>query len=717
MLMALSSAEAVSATIAKSEVESENTANPIRKVVTLLQMMQKKVEAEGAKEAELFEKFMCYCKSSGETLQKSIADGDMKMPQLASDIKEAEANKVQLQEELAQHQTDRDEAKAAMAKATEIREKEAAAFAKEEAEDKANIEALMKATAAIEKGMSGGFLQTNAAQTLRKIAMREDISNADRDILTAFLTAGNGQGYAPASGEIVGILKQLGDTMNKDLKELIQAEETAKKNYDDLMAAKQKEVEAATAAIESKIKRIGELGIEIVQLKEDLDDTTASFIEDKKFLADLEKGCATKEKEWAERQKTRQDELLAIADTIKILNDDDALELFKKTAGASLIQVQVSSKTLLSRALRSLQGGRKAGKDHKVGFDLIALALTGKKVDFSKVIKMIDDMVVLLGKEQQDDDHKKEYCQMQFDMADDKKKGLERTISDLEKSIAESKEMIATLETELQALKDGILKLDREVAQATDIRKEEHADFAAELAANKAASDIIDFAKNRMNKFYNPKLYKPPPKRELTEEERITLNMGGTLAPTNPPGGIAGTGIGLDQTRSVAMAAFEHLAAPPPPPETFGAYKKKGEESGGVIAMMDALKADLQKEITEMEVTEKNAQEEYEQMVNDAAAKRADDTLSIEEKEAAKATTEADLVKSEDGKAAATDELMATKEYIHQLHGECDWLLENYGTRKEARAAEVDALKNAKAVLSGADFSLVQLHQANNHLK
>merc|ERR1719274_8171 len=104
MIAVLSAVHALSVGSAKREVESENTANPIRKVVTLLQMMQKKVEAEGAKEAELFEKFMCYCKSSGETLQKSIADGDMKMPQLASDIKEAEANKVQLQEELAQHQ-------------------------------------------------------------------------------------------------------------------------------------------------------------------------------------------------------------------------------------------------------------------------------------------------------------------------------------------------------------------------------------------------------------------------------------------------------------------------------------------------------------------------------------------------------------------------------------------------------------------------------------
>merc|ERR1719453_1671779 len=127
--------------------------------------------------------------------------------------------------------------------------------------------------------------------------------------------------------------------------------------------------------------------------------------------------------------------------------------------------------------------------------------------------------------------------------------------------------------------------------------------------------------------------------------------------------------------------------------------------------MMDMLKADLQKEITEMEVTEQNAQEEYEQMVKDAADKRAADSLSIEEKESAKAGSEADLVKSTEDKAGAEDELMATKEYIAQLYAECDWLLSNYGTRKEARAAEIDALKNAKAVLSGADFSLMQIHQ------
>merc|ERR1719316_2289439 len=192
-----------------------------------------------------------------------------------------------------------------------------------------------------------------------------------------------------------------------------------------------------------------------------------------------------------------------------------------------------------------------------------------------------------------------------------------------------------------------------------------------------------------MNKFYNPKLYKPPPKRELTEEERITLNMGGTLAPTNPPAGIAGTGIGL--------LSESAKADPGPPPPPTGTYAKKGEESAGVIGMMDMLIKDVEKDILAMELEEKDAQEEYEQFMTDAADKRAADTNSIAEKEAAKAGLEDTIVKSTDKKAAEEDELMATKQYIAELHADCDWLLENFEARKEARAGEVEALKKAKA--------------------
>merc|ERR1719171_427449 len=151
-----------------------------------------------------------------------------------------------------------------------------------------------------------------------------------------------------------------------------------------------------------------------------------------------------------------------------------------------------------------------------------------------------------------------------------------------------------------------------------------------------------------MNKFYNPKLYKAPPKRELSEEERISLNMGGTLAPTAAPGGIAGTGV-----------TVLSQVAPPPPPETMGAYQKKGEESTGVITMMDMMIADLDKEITETEVEEKEAQSEYETFMEDSAEKRASDAKSIADKEAAKADLEAKLITDEETKTATMKEAMA----------------------------------------------------------
>merc|ERR1719313_630616 len=487
--------------------------------------------------------------------------------------------------------------------------------------------------------------------------------------------------------------------MEAALAEAVAQEEKAKADYQALMVAKKKEVDALQKSIEEKLARIGEMGVELVNMMEDLDDTKKSLEEDKAFLADLEKNCATKEAEWAARQKLRSQEILALVDTIKILNDDDALELFKKTLsspGASLLQVQVKSKEIQHQALRALKS---TSQDPRL--DLIALALHGRKVNFDKVIKMIDDMVALLGKEQKDDDDKKAYCETEFDTADDEKKRLERAISDLEKAIEENKAAVETLTTEIADLEQGIKDLDKQVAEATEQRKSEHEEFVEDLAANNAAKDIIEIAKNRLNKFYNPKLYRPPAKRELSREERITVNLGGTAPPTSAPGGIAGTGV-----KSLAQVATRD--APPPPPETFGAYAKKSEESNGVIAMMDLLAKELTTEIQTMEFEEKDAQADYEKLVTDSAAKRAADSQSIAEKSAAKADLEASLQKDSEELKSKKTEAMANAEYIHNLHLECDWLIENFELRKEMRAGEVDSLKKAKAILSGADYSLVQ---------
>merc|ERR1719271_869733 len=320
----------------------------------------------------------------------------------------------------------------------------------------------------------------------------------------------------------------------------------------------------------------------------------------------------------------RQQELVALADTIKVLNDDDALELFKKTlpgSSASLIQVSANEVAMRRGALSALRDASQHSQ-HRPQLDFITMAIEGKKIGFDKVIKMIDDMMATLKKEQLDDDSKKEYCEKQFDVTEDKKKSLKKTVSDLEISIEDATEGVKTLADEIEALEDGIKALDKSVAEATDQRKEEHEDFTELVASDAAAKELLEFAKNRLNKFYNPKLYNA----ELVQ------------------------------------------GAPEPPPEAVGAYKKKGEESGGVIAMIDLLIKDLDKEMTEAKVSEKDAQGDYEQMLKDSAEKRATDSKALTEKNAAKAGLHADVESDTDEKESTVKELMATEKYISSLH-------------------------------------------------
>merc|ERR1719217_1790582 len=195
---------------------------------------------------------MCYCKNGAATLETSIESAKAKNEQLASSTEETDATLTQTKADLKSAQTSRAEAKATVAKATALRQKEAAAYAKESGDMKTNIAAMKKATAAIEKGASGAFLQTSTASILKKLSITVDISNMDREMLTSFLTQSSDAGYAPASGQITGILKQMTDTMEKELATATAEEEASIKDFDAMIAAKTKEIEMLTKSIESK---------------------------------------------------------------------------------------------------------------------------------------------------------------------------------------------------------------------------------------------------------------------------------------------------------------------------------------------------------------------------------------------------------------------------------------------------------------------------------
>jgi len=690
--------------------------NPIRKVVTLLQSMQAKVEAEGEREAALYEKFMCYCKTGQGDLAASISAAEDKVASLSSAIESGNSKLAGAKSALEQGQADRSAAKTAMSEATAIREKEAATYAGFKSDHEANVAAIAKAVDAISKGVAGSFLQTPSAQVLRHALSKSELGGADQEEVIAFLS--HRAGYVPQSGEIIGILKQLGDEMSGSLADGTAAEKEAIATYDGLMAAKTKEVEVLTSTVESKTQLVGDLSVSNAQMSEDLTDTQELLVEDKKFLTELEKGCDTKTAQWEERSKTRSEELLALADTIKVLNDDDALELFKKTlpsAASSLIQVQQGMSAVRAQVAAVLRSARQSAPAvERRGLQTVMLALSDQSTGgFGKVIKLIEDLVRLLGQEQTDDDNKKDYCSQQLDASEDKKKGLDNAVADADAAVEKATEAIATLSEEMAALEAGIRALDKAVAEATAQRKAENAEYKALVAADTAAQEVLAFAKNRLNKFYNPKLYKAPPKVELSAEDRIFSNHGGELV-TEAPGGIAGTGI----TALAQVSMHRQLkAAPAPPPSTWGAYSTKSHDNNGVIAMIDLLVADLQKELTEAGTQEKDDQAEYEVLMKDSADKRALDSQSLSHKGGAKADTEAALQNHKQAGADAATEAMLTAKLISSLHAECDWLLQYFDARKAARASEVESLGRAKAVLSGADFSLLQTTRSHGFLR
>merc|ERR1719440_2011113 len=182
-----------------------------------------------------------------------------------------------------------------------------------------------------------------------------------------------------------------------------------------------------------------------------------------------------------------------------------------------------------------------------------------------------------------------------------------------------------------------------------ETRKEENAAYTEVQAQNNAALQLLEIAKNRLNKFYNPKLYKAPPKRELTEEERLYVASGGVLT-TPAPGGIAGTSITVFAQMRATMKD-----APPPPPETVDAYTKS--DSSGPVALIDRLKGDLEKDTQEVEMEEKRAQKDYEELMAESAATRAQDSKTTTEKEAQKAGLEGDVEAAKEAKKASETEL------------------------------------------------------------
>merc|ERR1719456_1796593 len=290
---------------------------------------------------------------------------------------------------------------------------------------------------------------------------------------------------------------------------------------------------------------------------------------------------------------------------------------------------------------------------------------------FEKVTGMIDGMVGVLEGEQVKDDEQDKWCLAELDKAKEEAKQTEVDIGELRAAIEEQRDAIASVASEIEALKAGLVELDKSVADATEQRKKEHATYLDESASNQAVVELLGMAKNRLNKFYNPTLYKEPPKKEEDD-------------------------------------FFAQIAArqPGPAPETFGEYKKS-ESSDGVIAMIEDMVRDVEKDMAEAKRDEEEGQKDYEEEMSDAATKRSDDSKLIVTKEGEKAEQNTKLKEDKELKRTKANQLDVMEAKQENLHKTCDFLLAEYAKLKEERTKEEEGLKASKQVLSGAKVFLL----------
>jgi hypothetical protein len=704
--------------------------NPIRKITGLMENMQKEIEEQGKKEQEIYDKFMCFCDNGAADLLKTATDADAANKAAAAQLDSDTAEKAQLEQDIKTHTSDLENAQKDLEEATNIRDKEQADFEATVGTKKASESALGKAIPAIEKGMGGSALMELVGNSVfnqlkRALHASSHLTDGNRATISSFL-----QSDTPGSAEILGMLKSMKDELSRDIGQLEKDEASAVAGFTDMKASKEKEVEFADESIESKKERAGTLAVEIVKNKDEVEDSAAEAAAARKFASTLEKQCAAKKAEWAKVCKERADEVAAIGEAIGILTDDDALDVFKKSMPAAalnqlptehsafsghrnmftgeitLLQSKKAPAQRLQKAMTLIS--QTAAKNPSKGMGLLFFTLRSKMrlaqsqnaqgaVDFGEINKMIDEMIAILTKDNKDDATQKDFCISELTKTEKEKAATDDKLSSLASSIEEMTDSIDQLAEKMKALQDGVASLDKDVAEATEMRKTEHAEFTNTLQLTEVALGLIGKAKNRLQKFYNPTLYKAPPVKEMTMEEKIIASGSSALVQQESD---------FDAESFVQIrlrrAHVTKVAPPEAPAAEFGGKNKK---SGGVLALMDMIMGELKMSAQESSMAEKYAQKEYVELMSDSKESRAQDLKSLTETESSKADVESSLTEAKENQMLTLEQSQNVISTLAKLHGTCDFIIKNFELRLNARTAEIEGLKTAKAVLAGASFS------------
>jgi len=654
-----------------NEEDAKN--RPVSKVITLLKDMQKELEAEAKADQEVYDTFACWCETNEKEKTKAIADAEAKINDLNIQIEELTAASARLNSEIKMLEEEVGKNQQGLDQATGMRFKDQGEFNDEESDLLQSIRALKSAIIVLSKHHPGAaaLLQFGASgtQMMQVATVLEHEIEKHAKLLDGVLTrtqfrqvksfaqqlpsAGS---YAPQSGQILGILKQMLETFESNLSQTQKDELKGSADYENLKASKEAEIGAGQDQIETKTQELATTDEKNAQAKQDLEDTEASLAADKKFLENLRAQCSQMDADWEARSKVRTEEMEAVAKALEILSGDDAHDLFTKTFNF-VQEREAKSKMKRRRSKASKLLASVARKTHNP--HLMTLALRIRLDAFTKVKKAIDDMVAELTKQQADEVKLKDYCIEALNVNQRNTEDKERTKKTLEETIEDLTMTIQSLTESIETLKAEITEMQFQMKRAGETREKENVEFNTAVADSRATQKLLNQALEVLKGFYDKK---------------------------------------------AAAAALLQKKNQQTPPPGFKAYEKN-KSSGGVMGMIQTIIDDAKAEEQDTITAEADAQKAYEAFVKDTNASIEEKTKDIVNKTEEKAKAEEEKVKSEETLESVKTDLEGLSAEAADLHGECDFTLKNFEIRQSSRMQEIEALKQVKAILSGAKFA------------
>jgi len=710
----------------------------IQKVVVLLKEMKTETVKQGDEDREAYDKYMCWCETTEAEKTAAIKAAEDKIQELEAFLEGAAAKEGELKTEIAGLEEDLAADREALATATSMRNEEHEKFSAEEADLKETLGLLREAISVLSKvqlvqkpeAHKEALLQVNGivhhVSSKFQSVMQKDLydfigefQGVDRQKQTDFgktLATGSFLGevflpkreaavlaqgrdlpwvkteeqlgkeakpnnlvgaaagaksYNARSGSILGILKTQGDKFAKNLAAAQKEELEALIAFQRLAAAKNAEIAAATKQKDAKEAELADLLDKVAKSKEDLEATTEALAADQEFLATTIEGCKSEDADYAKRNKVRSEEIKALAETLVILTGDEARSLFDKTL--NFIQLGATNHRSQARVAMQERARSQAmdrilmvSKKHK-SWMLASLAVRVKLDAFTKVKAAMDKMLAELKAQQKAEYAKWETCKKDIDTTEDKiwdgkvvKRDLGEKHTDLVNTIKE-------LTADIDALNHEVAENEVSLKQAGEQRKAENQLFQTSIADQRATITILRMALTRLEEFYKPKA-------AIAKPALMDISL--------------------------------HVEPPPPKPsgpEAVG-YKKDGT-SGGVMGLLDMIIADSARLEDELHLSEQKSQKEYGDYVAATTASIQADRVAIAEKEKQLTGTESEKSETEEAQLGNQASLDKLGELLANYHGQCDFILKYFDIRQTSRAEEVDAIEEAKAILSGADFS------------